>query len=104
MFSVILADHNISFPSLSTIRYSFFCLNMPYFFQRLLVLVILVRVFCFCFCRLQQNAGAGGCFPQLQTAAIVILKEQTYVGETNVDDFKGMMKAQYWIVQKEAPA
>lgn len=39
----------------------------------------------------------------IQTAAIVILKEQTYVGERNVDHFKGMMKAQCWIVQKEAP-
>ena len=39
----------------------------------------------------------------IQTAAIVILKEQTYVGVRNVDHFKGMMKAQCWIVQKEAP-
>lgn len=41
--------------------------------------------------------------PSIQTAAIVILKEQTYVGEWNVDHFKGMMKAQCWIVEKEAP-
>lgn len=34
---------------------------------------------------------------------IVILKEQTYAGELNVDHFKGTMKAQCWIVQKEAP-
>lgn len=41
--------------------------------------------------------------PFIQTSAIVILKEQTYVGERNVDHFKGMMKAWYWIVLKEAP-
>lgn len=41
--------------------------------------------------------------PSIQTAAIVILKEQTYVGERDVYHFKGMMKAQCWIVQKEAP-
>lgn len=41
--------------------------------------------------------------PSIQPAAIVILKEQTYVGELNVDHFKGTMKAPCWIVQKEAP-
>lgn len=47
--------------------------------------------------------------PSIQTAAIVLflfvffIKEQTYVGEWNVDHFKGMMKAQCWIVLKEAP-
>lgn len=41
--------------------------------------------------------------PSVQTEAIVFIKEQTYVGEWNVERFKGTMKARRWIVQKEAP-
>ncbi|KAF3708062.1 Serologically defined colon cancer antigen 8 -like protein [Channa argus] len=51
----------------------------------------------------QRECWSRWIIPSIQTAAIVILKEQTYVGELNVNHFKATMKAQFWIVQKEAP-
>lgn len=58
---------------------------------------------CFWFRLTVTECRSRWIIPSIQTAAIVILKEQTYVGERSVDHFKGMMKAQCWIVQKEAP-
>lgn len=58
---------------------------------------------CFWFRLTVTECWSRWIIPPIQTAAIVILKEQTYVGERDVDHFKGMMKAQCWIVQKEAP-
>lgn len=58
---------------------------------------------CFWFLSTVTECRSRWIIPSIQTAAIVILKEQTYVGEWNVDHFKGMMKAQCWIVEKEAP-
>lgn len=62
-----------------------------------------VSPWCFWFRLTVTECRSRWIIPSIQTAAIVILKEQTYVGERNVDHFKGMMKAQCWIVQKEAP-
>lgn len=62
-----------------------------------------VSPWCFWFRLTVTECRSRWIIPSIQTAAIVILKEQTYVGERNVDYFKGMMKAQCWIVQKEAP-
>lgn len=58
---------------------------------------------CFWFLSTVTECRSRWIIPSIQTAAIVILKEQTYVGESNVDHFKGMMKARCWIVEKEAP-
>lgn len=58
---------------------------------------------CFWFLSTVTECRSRWIIPSIQTTAIVILKEQTYVAEWNVDHFKGMMKAQCWIVQKEAP-
>lgn len=58
---------------------------------------------CFWFLPTGTECRSRWIIPSIQATAIVILKEQTYVGEWNVDHFKGMMKAQCWIVQKEAP-
>lgn len=80
-----------------------YCMQKKNLFTTLSYFSKTVSPWCFWFRLTVTECRSRWIIPSIQTAAIVILKEQTYVGERNVDHFKGMMKAQCWIVQKEPP-